>query len=415
MDAKTVENLRRNPNVSLIQTDRVVRTSAGTQSPATFGIDRIDQRALPLSNSYGYSATGSGVTAYVIDTGIRLTHTEFDVRASGGYTAINDGQGTVDCNGHGTHVAGTIGGRTNGVAKDVRLVSVRVFDCAGSGSTSTVVSGIDWVASHAAKPAVANMSLGGGANSALDTAVSNLIDSGVVAVVAAGNNNADACTASPARVGGAVTVGATTSSDARASYSNYGSCLDLFAPGSDITSAWYTSDTAQAKISGTSMAAPHVSGAAALFLQNNRSATPQAVRDALVSSATTGVVSSAGSGSPNRLVYTGPKQVPTCTALPESYSGSLNSTQVILEPNGTYYYSSASGTHTGCLDGPVGTDFDLQLFKWNSSLADWTIVATSDSSTWHEQINYSGTAGYYLWKVRSFYGSGSFTFNLQRP
>jgi subtilisin family serine protease len=244
------------------------------------------------------------VTAYVIDTGIKYTHQDFGTRASFGYDAV--GTGGVDCNGHGTHVAGTIGGSTYGVAKGIKLVGVRVLNCSGSGTNAGVIAGIDWVTAHAVKPAVANMSLGGGASSALDAAVSRSISSGVTYAVAAGNSTANACYSSPSRVGPAITVGATTSTDARASYSNYGTCLDIFAPGSSITSDWYSTNTATNTISGTSMASPHVAGAAALVLANNPAFTPAQVRDSLVGKATANVVTNAGSGSPNRLLYVGP-------------------------------------------------------------------------------------------------------------
>lgn len=300
---QALDALLRNPHVAYIEVDSVVSIDA-TQSPATWGIDRIDQRNLPLSNSYTYNFTGAGVTAYIIDTGILYSHSEFGGRASFGYDAF--GGNGVDCNGHGTHVAGTVGGATYGVAKGVTLKGVRVLDCSGSGSTTGVIAGVDWVtANHAAgAPAVANMSLGGAASTALDTAVKNSIADGVVYAIAAGNSNRDACKFSPARVPEAITVGATTNTDARASYSNYGACLDLFAPGSSITSAWYTSNTATNTISGTSMATPHVAGAAALYLQANSSATPQQVRDALVGNATPGVVGNEGRKSPDLLLYT---------------------------------------------------------------------------------------------------------------
>lgn len=291
------------PRVEFVEQDGYVQLDA-TQTNATWGLDRVDQRALPRDGTYVYNNTGSGVRAYVIDSGILGTHQQFSGRMLSGYSAISDGRGTTDCNGHGTHVAGTIGGTTWGVAKGVRLVPVRVFGCTGGSANSTIIAGIDWVRQNRVLPAVANMSLGGGASSATDTATNNLINSGVVVVVAAGNDNANACNYSPARVPAAITVGSTTSSDARSSFSNFGSCLDIFAPGSSITSAWYTSTTASNTISGTSMASPHVAGAAAKYLQGNPSASPATVRNALVNAATTNVVTSPGTNSPNRLLYT---------------------------------------------------------------------------------------------------------------
>jgi subtilisin family serine protease len=413
--AAALNGLTRNPNVLFVEVDRTVALS-DTQTPATWGLDRIDQRNLPLNNSYTYTASGSGVNAYVIDTGIRRTHTQFGGRAVHGYTAISDGRGSNDCNGHGTHVAGTIGASTYGVAKSVRLHAVRVLDCTGSGTTSGVIAGVDWVTKNRTRPAVANMSLGGGASSSLDTAVSNSIAAGVTYVVAAGNDNANACNYSPARVSGALTVASTTSSDARSSFSNYGSCLDIFAPGSSITSTWHTSDTATKTISGTSMATPHVAGVAALYLQNNTSASPSTVSSTIVGTATTGVISSAGSGSPNRFVnslLSGDSTTPSCS-LAEKYSGSLSgSGDYDYHPNGTYFYSSVSGTHRGCLTGPSGTDFDLYLWKWNGS--SWVTVAQGISSSSTEDVSYSGTAGHYVWRVESHSGSGSYSFQMQRP
>ncbi len=301
---RVLQALLRNPHVAYIEVDQVVTIDA-TQTGATWGIDRIDQRALPLSTTYNYTNTGAGVTAYIIDTGILIGHTEFGTRASYGYDAVDGSLPAADCNGHGTHVAGTVGGSTYGVAKGVNLVAVRVLDCSGSGTTSGVIAGVNWVTSnHTTGAAVANMSLGGGISTSLDTAVANSIADGVTYAIAAGNSNRDACKFSPARVASAITVGATTSTDARASYSNYGACLDIFAPGSSITSAWYTSTTATNTISGTSMATPHVAGAAALYKQANPSATPQQVRDALVNNATPNVVTNAGLKSPNKLLYT---------------------------------------------------------------------------------------------------------------
>ena len=296
-----IVELRTDPNVRYVEQVQEYTTQT-TQTNATWGIDRIDQVNLPLDGTYSYTSNGAGVTAYIIDTGILTSHNEFGGRASWGTTAV--GGPDADCNGHGTHVAGTVGGATYGVAKGVSLKAVKVLNCAGSGSTTSVLGGIDWVvADHATGAnAVANMSLGGGASSAIDQAVTRGINDGVVFVVAAGNSNANACNYSPARVGAAITVGATTSTDARASYSNFGSCLDIFAPGSGITSAWKSSNSATKTISGTSMATPHVTGAIARALSGGGSAS------SLISGATSGKVTNPGSGSPNKLLYIAPTQ-----------------------------------------------------------------------------------------------------------
>ncbi|GGN75887.1 hypothetical protein GCM10010112_47590 [Actinoplanes lobatus] len=294
------KRLAANPKVAYVEQNQVVSLAA-TQSNAPWGLDRIDQRARPLSTTYTYPVTASNVTAYIIDTGILYTHSQFGGRATAGYDAV--GSGAVDCNGHGTHVAGTVGGSTYGVAKAVKLVGVRVLNCSGSGTTAGVIAGVNWVTSNAVKPAVANMSLGGGASTSIDTAVRNSIAAGITYAIAAGNSNANACNYSPARVPTAITVGATTSTDARASYSNYGSCLDIFAPGSSILSSWYTSTTATNTISGTSMASPHVAGAAALVLSRNPSYTPAQVSSALTTNATPSVVTSPGTSSPNLLLF----------------------------------------------------------------------------------------------------------------
>jgi subtilisin family serine protease len=295
------KKLAEDDRIAWVEEDGEVEVIA-TQSNPPWGLDRIDQRSRPLSGTFTYTRTASNVTAYVIDTGIRPTHTQFGGRAAVAYDAL--GGNGIDCNGHGTHVAGTIGGSTYGVAKAVRLRGVRVLNCSGSGAWSQIIAGIDWVRRNHVKPAVANLSLGGGANSSVDTAINNLINAGVTTVVAAGNSNANACNYSPARVANAITVGSTTSSDARSSFSNYGSCLDIFAPGSSVLSAWYNSDTATNTISGTSMASPHVAGVAALYLSGSTTASPATVRNALVTNATTNVVTSAGTGSPNRLLFT---------------------------------------------------------------------------------------------------------------
>jgi serine protease len=301
-NARALENLLLDPRVKSVEEDQTVYAFA-TQSPATWGIDRTDQRALPLSNSYTYNTTAAGVHAYIIDTGVLLNHSEFSGRMGNGYDAVTAGGNANDCNGHGSHVAGTVGGTTYGLAKGVTIHPVRVLGCTGSGSNSGVIAGMDWVANNHVKPAVANMSLGGGASQATDDAVQRMVAAGVTVAVAAGNDNSNACNYSPARAPNAITVGSTTNTDARSSFSNYGTCLDIFAPGSNITSAWYTSSSATNTISGTSMASPHVAGVAALYLAANPSATPAAVTSAIVAASTPNVVTGAQTGSPNRLLY----------------------------------------------------------------------------------------------------------------
>jgi len=304
MSEASVQKLLQDPRVAYVEENGYVE-AVGTQSPATWGIDRTDQQNLPLNSTYNYANTASNVHAYIVDTGVRLTHSEFTGRMGNGFDAVTSGGNANDCHGHGTHVAGTVGGTTYGLAKGVTIHAVRVLDCNGSGSNAGVIAGVDWVRTNHIKPAVANMSLGGGATQALDDAVTSAINAGVVFAVAAGNDNSSACNYSPARTPAAITVGATTNTDARASYSNYGTCLDIFGPGSNITSSWSTNDTSTSTISGTSMASPHVAGVAALYLSANPAATPQQVRDALVTNGTPGKVTSPGTGSPNVLLYSG--------------------------------------------------------------------------------------------------------------
>ncbi|GCB50645.1 S8 family peptidase [Streptomyces sp. NL15-2K] len=303
LSAAEARRLAADPAVASVEQDQRVRLADTTQSNAPWGLDRIDQTSLPLSGTYTYpDSAGSGVTAYVIDTGVRITHQQISGRAANGYDAVDGDNVAQDGNGHGTHVATTIAGSTYGVAKKAKIVAVRVLNNSGSGTTAGVIAGIDWVTANHSGPSVANMSLGGGVSTTLDAAVRRSIASGVTYAVAAGNSSTTASSSSPARVGEAITVGATTSTDAKAGYSNYGSVLDIFAPGSSITAGWHTSDTATNTISGTSMATPHVAGAAAVYLAGHTSATPAQVATALVNGATTGKVTSAGSGSPNRLL-----------------------------------------------------------------------------------------------------------------
>ena len=395
-DDKSLARLLADPRVAYVQEDGVVSIAA-SQSNATWGIDRIDQRNMPLNQTYTYDTTASSVHAYIIDTGILLNHAQFSGRIGNGYDAVSNGGNANDCNGHGTHVAGTVGGTTYGVAKEVKLHPVRVLGCNGSGANSGVIAGMDWVAQNHVKPAVVNMSLGGSADQATDDAVNRLHNAGVTVVVAAGNNSGNACSYSPARAANAITVGSTTNTDARSSFSNFGSCLDIYGPGSNILSAWHTSSTATNTISGTSMASPHVAGVAALYLANNPNATPTQVRNALVDNATSGKVTDAGSGSPNKLLYSifGGGENPPPPPDTYSVSGTITNSagtgiSGVTVSNGTVSATtSSSGAYT--LTGLANATYTL-----TPSLSGYTFSPASRSVTVNGAnvtgINFTGTA-----------------------
>ena len=303
MGQDEAKRLAADPAVEFVQQNQTMKLVADQPNPPSWGQDRVDQRDLPLDNNYSYATTASNVHAYVIDTGIETTHPEFGGRATSGFDAVDNDNDATDCHGHGTHVSGTIGGTTYGLAKEVQLVGVRVLDCSGSGTTEQVVAGIDWVTQNAVKPAVANMSLGGGVDPAIDSAVQASIASGVTYGIASGNSSADACNFSPARVPEAITVNASDINDAQASFSNFGTCTDIYAPGVDITSSWLNGGTNT--ISGTSMATPHVVGASALYLADHPDAAPADVATALTGNASPDKITGAGAGSPNLLLFTG--------------------------------------------------------------------------------------------------------------
>lgn len=389
LTAKDIAALQANPNVVAIEPDSVVAVNVD-QTNATWGLDRIDQRALPTNSTYSYTATGKGVTAYIVDTGIYAEHSEYAGRVQSGFTAVSDGNGTNDCHGHGTHVSGTVAGKTYGVAKEATLVPVRVLGCAGSGSMSGVIAGIDWaIANHATGvPAVANMSLGGGFYSTLNTAIDRATADGITMVVAAGNSNADACLSSPSSAASAITVAASTSTDARASFSNWGTCVDVYAPGQSITSSMTGGTTNTATWSGTSMASPHVAGIAALYLQNNTSATPATVTAALLAAATQGVVTDAGTGTPNRLAYS-LSFTPSAKTVPSAPSA-LVATSATNAVSLTWNAPAADG-------GAAVTDYKIEYSTNNSST--WITFADGVSTTRAATVTGLTSGTTYLFRV----------------
>jgi subtilisin family serine protease len=389
------DSLSTDTQVAYIVPDGIA-TAITDETNATWGLDRIDQRQLPLNQTYSYSTDGTGVHAYIIDTGINATHTEFgggpggSTRVGLGYDFVDNDNDPTDCYGHGTHVAGTIGGTTYGVAKQVTLHAVRVLDCSGSGAWSTVIAGIDWVTANHVGPAVANMSLGGGFNQAINDAVTNSIASGVTYAIAAGNSSDNACSYSPASTPNALTVGATDSTDTRASFSNYGTCVDVFAPGYSITSAWIGSDTATNTISGTSMATPHVAGVAALYLGLNPSASPSQVAAVLTSRATLNAVLNPGTGSPNRLLYMGNlaapvDQVPPTATITSPTDGQTVSGSVPVSVTAADDVGSVTSVELYVNGVLTSTDTAAPwAFSWDSGAVSTgtyqlTVIATDDS------------------------------------
>jgi subtilisin family serine protease len=402
MSASAVAALRNDPNVAYIEQDQIAHIVA-TQANPTWGLDRIDQRARPLDASYTYNVTGAGVDAYILDTGIRLTHNEFGGRAVTGYDAITAGGTATDGNGHGTHTSGTVGGATYGVAKGVRLIAVRVLDNSGSGSYAQVIAGVDWVTSnHTTTPAVANMSLGGPISTALDDAVRRSIADGVTYCVSAGNGSANASTQSPADVAEAITVGATDINDGWASFSNFGAGVDISGPGVDITSSWYTTNTATNTISGTSMSSPHVAGVAALYLAANPTATPAAVSTALTTNATANVITGIPSGTPNRLVYSlfgAPPPPPPPPAAPTLASPADAATGVAVPAALSWNASSGATSYRV----QVSTSSSFATFAYDQS-----VTGTSTS------VSGLAASTVYYWRVNATNAGGTSAFSATR-
>ena len=397
---EVVEALRNDPRVAYIEQDQEMHFVA-TQTTPPWGLDRIDQRSRPLDASYTYNQTGAGVDAYIIDCGILLTHNDFGGRAVTGVDEITIGGTATDGNGHGTHVAGTVGGNTYGVAKGVRLIAVRVLDNVGSGSNAGVIAGVDWVTgNHTTNPAVANMSLGGGVSTALDDAVRRSIIDGVTYCIAAGNSGVDASNSSPARVAEAVTVGATNINDVFASFSNFGSVVDISAPGVNILSAWIPTNTSTSTISGTSMAAPHVAGAAALYLQANPTATPAQVQSAIKSNGTSNAISGVPAGTVNLLLYslivTGPPPpAPGAPTLSLPVNGANG-----VSTNPTLSWNASAGATSYGVQISTDAGFSTLVYSQTGITSTSTNVSgLTNSTVYYWRVNATNTGGISAWSA----------------
>jgi hypothetical protein len=410
MDETAAMKLQMDSSVAYVEANKKMYALAEQTSPP-WGLDRIDAKS-GLDNKYVYSKTGSGVNVYVIDTGIRASHSEFSGRVKQGYSAVNDGNGTNDCQGHGSHVSGTIAGRTYGVAKNATLYPVRVLGCDGSGSNEGVIAGINWVANNAKKPAVANMSLGGSFSQAVNDAVTKAIAKGVVFVVAAGNSSDDACGYSPASTPAAITVGASDKNDASASFTSFGKCVDIYAPGVNILSVGIGNDQDTDTMSGTSMASPHTAGVAALYLEASPSASPSQIASNMVSLGTKNVIQNP-KGSPNVLIFTNPSSTtpnpPTPTpgpgpgVPPECANNTCYFKQANLPSSSTYHihpteylYVPTTKTIKAFVKGSADFDLYMYVFKNNQ----WNLLARGDGNSGNETVSYQATGGfYYSWIV----------------
>ena len=407
LSEKEAVALSQDPRVKYVEQDTLIEAQT-TQSGATWGIARIDQRpfASPTDDQYNYQATGSGVNVYVVDTGVLVSHPDFGGRAFADFDSYNESVDISLCNGHGTHVAGTIGSNTFGVAKGVTIHSVKVFPCYGGTSSSSAIAGIDWINQNGISPAVVNMSLGGGISSTLDRAVKNSVGRGFTYVVAAGNQSDDACNHSPADVAEAITVGATGRSDSRDETTNYGRCIDVFAPGVAIESTWnqYPGPYPTFVMSGTSASAPHVAGIAALYLENNRAASPADVARAITNNATTEAVYNAGAGSPNLLAYTMfTIATPACSML----SGTVSGTGGVDYQSSIAGFAGRTGIYSGTLNVPEGSQFRLGLQVKKGGR--WGNAATSPGGSSAETLSFRGKSGTYRWLITSINGGGEYS------
>lgn len=414
------------------------QTTAQTTDTSQWNLDRVDQRESKENGLFLYVGNGTGINVYVIDTGVRISHQEFGGRAISAYNAINDDKGTTDCQGHGTHVAGTVGGRSYGIAKNVNIYAVRVLGCDGAGSTSTVIAGVDWVTKNRKMPAIGTMSLGGGLSSSLDTSVKNSIATGIVYTVAAGNNNGTACEVSPANVATAITVGALDRNDVRAGYSNWGSCVTLFAPGSGIRSASYSDDTSTRVLSGTSMATPLVAGVVAIYLdeklRKNQNAvyTVQGVKDDIICSSTKSTVVDP-LGSPSRVIYSFFTQPPATSTPPssvsescdnnscETWTGTMNTQTIQFQPNGTSYKSTGNGYHRAWLESTGGgllNPIQNNLILYQLKDQQWILVASSSTKGGKQQVVYQDNngGGDFAWGIQAKGATPtSYTLTMKRP
>jgi subtilisin family serine protease len=406
--------LSEDSRIRYIEQDSIVEET-DSQSNVGWGLDRIDQRTVTYDNTFSYSTTGAGVNIYILDSGVMQTHIDLQGRVVDAFDAVNDNTPISQCNGHGTGVAGVAGGSTYGVAKNALLHSVRVLPCTGYGSLSDTLAGVDWVTRHAVKPAVANMSLGTSSSATLNSAVAASIASGVVYVVAAGNESDDACRYSPSGATDAITVGGTKANDERIAYSNFGRCVDIFAPGEGVRTIWNTTDSTFTYASGTSFASPYAAGVAALFLERNPTATPQQVRDAMTANATADVVTLPGANSPNLLLFSGfvgaaepppPTNPDPNACLGVGYSGNLDSGGASNYQSSANGFNGGTGSYSGRLRVPAGMTFVLSLEQKKGR--SWTAVANSPGSSETEIVSFKGKSGTYRWRVRSVYGSGDY-------